>query len=128
VPTTNDTDPTDINAIAKTMDMMSTEEHIANLHRRIPRNEEWNIFLELMIHIHATLTPTPEELVTKLVEKKAAIKRDNWLTPDALLMAKKGGRCSRGSKVGNSPKREKREDKRDNKEDRKEKDLREWCH
>jgi len=69
------------------------------------------------------MTATSHEIVTKLVEKESAIKRDNGLAPEALLLAKKGGRCSRGCKVGNSPKRDKRDDKRDNKDDRKEKDL-----
>jgi len=73
---------------------------------------------------NATMTATPDEIVTKLVEKEAAINRENGLAPEALLFAKKGGRSGRGGKVGKSPKR----DKRDNKDDRKEKDFRKCIH
>jgi hypothetical protein len=79
---------------------------------------------------HATMTTTPDEIVTKLVEKEAAIKRENWLAPEALLFAKKGGRGGNGgndSKAGKgsrSPRRDKTDDKRDIKDDTKEKDSR----
>jgi len=79
----------------------------------------------------ATMTSTPDEIVTKLVEKEAAIKRENGLAPEALLFAKKGGKGGNGGKAGKggrSPKRDKRDDKRDNKDDRKEKDLRKCFH
>ena len=78
-----------------------------------------------------TMTTTPDEIVTKLVEKEAAISRENGLAPEALLLAKKGGRGGRGGsggKVGKSPKRDKRDDKRDIKDDRKEKDSRKCFH
>jgi len=76
------------------------------------------------------MTTTADEIVTKLVKKEAAIKRENGLAPEALLFAKKGGRGGRGGKVGKSPKRDKRDDKRDNKGDnnRKEKDLQKCFH
>jgi hypothetical protein len=80
----------------------------------------------------AMTTSTPDEIVTKLVEKEAATTRENGFAPEALLFAKKGGRGGRGGKVGNSPKRDKRDDKRDdktdNKDDRKEKDFRKCFH
>jgi hypothetical protein len=33
--------------------------------------------LELLMGKHTTMTTTPDEIVTKLVEKEAAIKREN---------------------------------------------------
>jgi len=73
---------------------------------------------------NATMTATANGIVTKLVKKEAAIKRENRLAPEALLIAMKGGTDGRGGKVGKSPKR----DKRDNKDDRKEKDFRKCAH
>ena len=70
------------------------------------------------------MTAMPKEIITKLVEKEAAIKRENVLAPEALLFAKNGGKGGRGGKVGKSPRR----DKSDNKDDRKEKDLRKCFH
>jgi hypothetical protein len=73
-----------------------------------------------------------DEIVTKPVEKAAAIKGENGLAPEALLFAKKGGKGggngSRAGKGGRSSKCDKRDDKRDNKDDRKEKDFRTWFH
>jgi len=82
---------------------------------------------------NATMTATPDEIVTKLVEKEAAIKRENGLAPEALPFAKKhgkggGGNGGKAGKGGRSPKRDKRDDKRDNKNDRKEKDFRKCFH
>jgi hypothetical protein len=85
---------------------------------------------------NTTMTATPDEIVTRLVEKKAAIKRENLLAPEALLFAKtrgkggSGGYGGKAGKVGRSPKRDKRDDTRDNKEDnnRKEKDFRKCFH
>jgi hypothetical protein len=51
---------------------MSEQEHIFYLLRRIPRNDEWTVFLELMMEKNATLTATSEEIVNKLVEMEAA--------------------------------------------------------
>jgi len=81
-----------------------------------------------MMDKNATMTATPDEIVTKLVEKEAAIKRENGLPPEALLFAKKGGSGGKAGKVGKSPKRDKRDDKRDIKDDRKEKDFRKCFH
>ena len=103
---------------------MSEKEHIFHLLRGIPRNDEWIVFLELMMDKYATMTAIPDEIVTKLVENEAAIKRENGLAAESLLLAKKGGKGGRGGKVGKSPKR----DKRDYKDDRKEKDFRKCFH
>ena len=127
-PTTTDTDG---DANAKTIAKMSEQEHIVYLLRGIPRNDEWKVFLELMMDKNATMTATPDEIVTKLVEKEAAIKREKGLAPEALLFAKKGGgNGGKAGKVSKSPKRDKKDNKRDNKgdNDRKEKDFRKCFH
>jgi hypothetical protein len=73
----------------KTIANMSEQEHIFYLLRRIPRNNEWKVILELMMDRNATMTATPNEIVTKLVEMEAAFKRENVLAPDALLFARR---------------------------------------
>jgi len=79
---------------------------------------------------NATMTTTPNEMVTKLVETEAAIMTENGLAPEALLFAKKGckggGNGGKASKGGKSPRRDKRDKKGDN--DRKEKDFRKCFH
>jgi hypothetical protein len=120
-PSTTDTDADTAKTIAK----MSEQEHIFYLLRGIPRNDEWKVFLELMMDKNATMTATPDEIVTKLVEKEAAIKREKGLAPEALLFAKKGG--GNGGKAGKGGRSAKR-DKRDNKDERKEKDFRKCFH
>jgi hypothetical protein len=77
-----------------------------------------------MMDKNTTMTTTLDEIVTKVVQKEAANKRENRLTPAAMLFAKKGGKGGRGGKVSKSPKRNKRDNKRDNKKHRNEKDLR----
>jgi len=80
---------------------------------------------------NATMTATSDQIITKLIEKEAAIKRENGLAPEALLFAKKGGRGGgNGGKAGRGGKsrsRDTRDDKRDNKGD-KEKDFRKCFH
>jgi hypothetical protein len=125
-PTTTDTDA---DANAKTIAKMSEQEHIFYLLCGIPRNDEWKVFLELMMNKNATMTATPNEIVTKLIEKEAAIKREKELAPEALLFSKKGGgNGGKAGKGGRGPKRDKRDDKRDNKDDNKEKDFRKCFH
>jgi len=128
VPSTTDTDAPNMDS-AKTIPKASEQEHIFHLLLGIPRNDEWKVVLELMRNKNATMTTTPDEIITKLVEKEAAIKIDNGLTPQALLFAKKGGKGGNGGKAGKggkSPKRDMRDKKRDN--NRKEKDLRKCLH
>jgi len=122
-PSTAGIDAADTDANAKSIAKMSEQEHIFYLHCGNPRNDEWKVFLELMMDKNATMTVTPNEIVTKLIEKEAAIMRENGLAPEALLFAKNGAKGGRGVKVGKSPKRDKGEDERDNKDDRKEKDF-----
>ena len=126
VQSTTDTDA-DMDS-AKTMGKMSWEEHIFHLLCGNPRNDKWKLILELMMDKNATMTTTPDGIITKLVEKGAAIKTENVLVSEALLFAKKGGRGGRGGKVGRSPKRDKRDKKRDTKNERKEKDFRQCFH
>jgi hypothetical protein len=105
-PSTTDTDATDTDS-AKTIAKMSEQEHSFYLLRGIPRNDKWKVFLELMMDKNTTMTATPDEIVTKLVEKEAAIKREKGLAPEALLFAKKGG--GNGGKAGKgsrSPRRD----------------------
>jgi hypothetical protein len=130
-PSTTDTDADTAKTIAK----MCEQVHIVYLLRGNPRNDEWKVFLELMMDKNATMTATPDEIVTKLVEKEAAIKRENGLAPEALLFSKKsgkggGGNGGKAGKGGRSPRRDKRDDKRDTKghNDRKEKDFRNCFH
>jgi len=127
--TVTDTAHTDTHANANTIGKMSEQEHIFYLLCGIPRNNEWKVFLELKMEKNATVATTPNEIVTKLVKKEVAIKRENGLAPDALLFAKKGGKGGNGRNGGNTGKggrslmRDKGDDKRDNKDDRREKDL-----
>jgi hypothetical protein len=77
---------------------------------------------------NAKMTTSSNEIVTKLIEKEAAFKREKGLAPEALHFAKKGGKGGGGnggkaSKGSRSPKW----DKRDNKGD-KEKDFRKCFH
>jgi hypothetical protein len=88
---------------------MRAQEHIFYLHRGIPRNEEWQVFLQLIMDKNTRMTPTPDEIVTKLVEMDSTIKSENGFPPEALLIGKRGGRGGRGGKVGKSPKRDKRD-------------------
>jgi len=128
-PSTTDTDTAHTDS-AKTLVKMSEQELIFDLLRGIPRNNECKCFLGLIMDENAKVTTAPHEIVTKLLEMEAAIKRENGVAPDALLLAKTGGRGGRGGKVGKSPKRDKRDDMRDNMgdNDRKQKDLRKCFH
>jgi hypothetical protein len=53
---------------------------------RIPRNDKWKVFPKLVIDKNATMTATPNDIVTKVIEMEAAIKRENGLAPKALLL------------------------------------------
>jgi hypothetical protein len=100
--TDTDADP------AKTIAKMSEQDHIFHLLCGIPRNEEWKVFIELIIDKNAMMTANPDEIVTKLIQKDAAIKREKGLAPEALLVAKKGGgNGGKAGKGGRSPKRDK---------------------
>jgi len=126
-PSNPDTDADTAMRIAK----MSKQKHIFYHLRGVPRNNDRKFSLEPMRDNDATMTTTPDEIVTKLVEKEAAIKTENGLAPEALLFAKKGGKGGNGAKAGKDgrrPKRDKRDDKRDNKDDTKEKDFRKCFH
>jgi hypothetical protein len=125
-PSTTDTDAD----TAKTISRRSQQEHIVYLHRGIPKNDEPKVFLELMMNKNATMTATPNDIVTKLVQKEATIKRENGLAPEALLFTKRSGKGGSGGNGGRggigvkSPRRDKRNDK----DYRKEKDCRECFH
>jgi hypothetical protein len=128
-PSTTDTDATDTDASTKTIAKISEQQYIFDLLCGIRRNDEWKVFLQQMMDKNTTMTATPDEIVTKLVEKEAAIKREKGLAPEALLFPKKrGGNGGKAGEGGRSPKRDKRDDKRHNKDDRKEKNFRKCFH
>jgi len=128
-PSTTDTDVT-VSDTANTIAKMSEQERIFYLLRWIAWNDKWKVFLELIMNKTPQCPPPPEDIMSKLVEMEAAVKRVNELAPDALLFAKKGGKGGsggnggRGGKGDKSPKR----DKRYNKDDRKEEDLGKCFH
>jgi len=129
-PTTTDSETADTDANAKSIAKMSQQEHIFYLLHGIPRNDERTVLLVLMTDKNVMMTTTPDEIVTKLVEKEAASRRETGFAPEALLVAKKSGRGSRGGNVGKSPKGDERDNTRENKgdNDRTEKDLRKCIH
>jgi len=122
-PLTTDTDTADTDS-SKTIGKMSQHVHIFDLLRGIARNDEWNVFLELMMDKNATMTATPDKIVTKLVANEAATTRENGLSPETLLFAKMGGKGGKAGRGDKSPKR----NKRDNKDDRNEKNLQKCFH
>jgi hypothetical protein len=71
---------------------MHEQEHIFYLLRGIPRNDEWNVFLALMMDKNTTMSTASDEIINMLVEKEVTIMRENGLALDALFFAKKGGR------------------------------------
>jgi hypothetical protein len=56
----------------------------------IPRNDKWNIFLELKMDKLATMTATPDEIVTKLIEKEAAFMTENGFAPESSALCNEG--------------------------------------
>jgi len=76
---------------------MTDEEHVFHLLRGIPRNDDWQFFLELMMDKNATAMLTPDEIVIRLVEKEATIKCEKGLRQEALLFAK--GNAKRNGKA-----------------------------
>jgi len=83
-------------------------------HSGIPKKDEWEVILDLVMDKKATMTATPDEIITKLVEQEAAIQRQNGLALDALHFAKTGGTGGNGGKAGKggkSPKRDMRNNK-----------------
>jgi hypothetical protein len=126
-PSTTETDATDTDESTKSLAKMSEQEQIFYLLLGIPTHDKLKVFLELMMDTKATITPSPNEIVSNLIEKEAAIKRVNGLAPEALFFPKQGGgNGGKSSKDGRSPKRVKRDSKGDN--DRKEKDLQKCFH
>ena len=72
-PLATDTDATDRDT-AKTIAKMTEQDHIFYLLCRIPRNNKWKVFLELIMDKNATMTTTPNEIVTMFVEMEAPLK------------------------------------------------------
>jgi len=53
---------------AKKIAKMSKQQHTFYLLSGIPRNNEWIVFLELMINKNGTMTTTPNDILQQLVE------------------------------------------------------------
>jgi hypothetical protein len=73
-PSTTDTDPADMDTEI-TIAKLSEQEHTFYLLRGTITNDKSRVFLEYMTNNHAMLTATPDDMVTKLIGKDAAIKR-----------------------------------------------------
>ena len=70
---------------AKTVAMISTQQHIIYLRCRNPRNDDWTVFLELMVVKNSTMTTMPNEIGTLHIEKEYATERDNGFPPETPL-------------------------------------------
>ena len=89
--------------VTKTLAKMTDEEHVFYLLRGIPRNDDWQFCLVLIMDMNTKATLTPDEIVIKLVEQEATIKRENRLGQEALLFAKgnaKGNAKGKGNGKG----------------------------
>jgi len=106
---------------AKTIANTGKQNDIFYLICGIPRHNECNIFLEVMINKNDTITTMPDNTFTKLVTLEATMKLQYRVAPDALFIAKKG---DKGSNGGKGPTR----DKWDNKDNRKEKNQHNGYH
>jgi hypothetical protein len=92
-PSTSSSDAT------RTLAKITNEEHQFYLLHGIPRNDDWQFFLELMMDKNGTATLTPDEIVIKLVENEATIKHENGLGQEAVLFAKGN---TKGNSKGNA--------------------------
>jgi len=72
----------------RTLAKMTPKEHVFHLLRSLPRNDNWQFFPELIIDKNAMATVMPDEMVIKLVEDQATIKRDKGLGQEALPFVK----------------------------------------
>jgi len=117
-------EPSTSDATTRTLAKMTDEEHVFYLLRGIPRNDDWQFFLELMMDKNATATLTPDEIVIKLVEKEATIKREKGLGQEALLFAK-GNAKGKGKGKG---RKSWKGDESDEDQDRKGKPTCFYCH
>jgi len=117
---------TSLSDMTRTLAKMTDEEYEIYLLRGMPRNDDWQFFLELMMDKNAMATLTPDEIVIKVVEKEATIQHENGLGQEALLLAKGNGK-------GNAKKKGKRlkswkGDESDEDQDRKGKPTCFHCH
>jgi hypothetical protein len=112
----------------RTLAKMTDKEHVFYLLRGIPRNDDWQFFLELMMDKNATATLTPDEIVIKLVEKQATIKRENGLGQEALLFAKGNAKGNAKGKGKGKGRKSWKGDESDEDQDRKGKPTCFYCH
>jgi len=108
---------------AKTLGKMTDEQHLFYLLRGIPRNDDWQFFLELMMVKIAMATLTPDEIVIKLVEKEATIKRVKGHGQEALPFTKR-----KGEGRGKGRKRGKGDESDEDQGDRKSQPTCFYCH
>jgi len=121
-------EPSTSDATTRTLAKMTDEEHVFYLLRGIPRNDDWQFFLELMMDKNATATLTPDEIVIKLVEKEATIKRENGLGQEALLFAKGNAKGNAKGKGKGKGRKSWKGDESDEDQDRKGKPTCFDCH
>jgi len=119
-PSTSSSDAT------RTLAKMTDEEHMFYLLRGIPRNDDWQFFLELMMDKNVTATLTADEIVIKLVEKEATIKCEKGLGQKALLFAK--GNAKGNGKGKGKGRKSGKGDESDEDQDRKGKLTCFYCH
>jgi len=81
-----------------TLAKMTDEKLVFYLLHRIPRNDNWQFFLELMMDKTATATLTSDEIVIKLAEKEATIKREKGIGQKALLFVKGNAKANAKAK------------------------------
>jgi len=115
-------------AKTRTLAKMNDEEHVFYLLRSIPRNDDWQFFLELMMDKNATATLTPDEIVIKSVEKEATIKRQNGLAQEALLFTKGNAKGNAKGKGKGKDRKSWKGDESDEDQDRKGKPTCFYCH
>jgi hypothetical protein len=121
-------EPSSSNA-TRTSGKMNNQEHVFYLLRGIPRNDEWQFFLKLMMDKNVTATLTPDEIVIKLVWKEATIKRVNGLGQDALLFTKRNAKGNgKGKGKGKGKKSWKGDESGKNQGDRKSQPTCFYCH
>ena len=106
-----DTGGANINTSVETIAQISKQGHIIYLLCAFPRNDKRKVVCGLIQEENAKIITTSGKSVTMVVIKPAVIMGGKGCTPDALLLAKKGGEESKNLK----------KDKRKN--DRKEKYL-----
>jgi hypothetical protein len=72
----------------RTLGMMTDLEQVLFNLRQIPKNDDWQFFLQLMMDKNAMATLTHDEIVIKLLENEAMMKSEQGLRQQAILFRK----------------------------------------